>query len=54
MVGCYDMKKGQVYTCPSCGIELKVIKECTECGEETCCTDPCDFACCGIPLVLKQ
>jgi len=48
------MKEGQIYTCPSCGIELQVIKECTECADDdTCCNDPCDFSCCGVPLLLK-
>jgi hypothetical protein len=55
MVGCSDMKKDQIYTCPSCGIELQVVKECTECAEDdTCCKDPCSFSCCGVPLMLKE
>jgi hypothetical protein len=56
MAGCQDMKVGQVYICPSCGIELQVKKECTECcgSVALCCDDPCQFACCGIPLVLKK
>lgn len=49
------MKKDQIYTCPSCGIELQVIKECMECGDDdACCKDPCDFSCCGVPLLLKK
>ena len=55
MVGCVDMKKDQIYTCPSCGIELRVVKECTECKEDdNCCKDPCSFSCCGVPLMLKE
>ncbi len=55
MAGCNEMKVGQVYTCPSCGIELEVVKECVECKEDdTCCKDPCAFACCGVPLMLKE
>jgi hypothetical protein len=56
MAGCQDMKVGQVYECPSCGIELEVKKECTECRDsrEFCCADPCLFSCCGIPIVLKR
>jgi hypothetical protein len=51
------MKVGEVYTCSDCGIELRVVKECTECGGEspscTCRTD-CVIACCGKPLELKK
>ncbi len=55
MAGCNEMKVGQVYICPSCGIELEVVKECVECKEDdTCCKDPCAFACCGVPLMLKE
>ena len=32
MVGCNDMKMGQVYVCGECGVELKVVNECKECG----------------------
>jgi len=54
------MKKGEVYTCPDCGIELQVIKECRDAGKpaDDCgCHDddePCGFTCCGEALVLKQ
>ncbi|AEH60133.1 conserved hypothetical protein [Methanosalsum zhilinae DSM 4017] len=54
-VSCFDMKKGQVYTCEECGIELQVIKECSEeCRIDTgCCADD-GFMCCGEPLRLKE
>jgi len=48
------MKLGQVYVCKNCSLELKVVKECEECGTEeegTC--GPCGFTCCGQPLKLK-
>lgn len=52
MPSCAEMKKGQIYVCQSCGVELQVIKECTEC-EENCATDPCAFSCCNQELTLK-
>jgi len=57
MASCQEMKKGQVYTCGDCGLELQVIKECEECGTEeaTCsCEVDCDMECCGQPLVLRK
>ncbi len=60
MVTCHDMKEGQTYSCEGCGLELKVLKECVECGKDASdcgCADEnhhdCDFACCGKSLVLK-
>ena len=51
------MKLGQIYVCEDCGLELKVVAECKECGAtaESCgCDDHCDFACCGNPMKLKE
>jgi hypothetical protein len=53
MPTCADMKVGQIYTCKSCGVELQVVKECTECGDN-CAEDPCGFACCNEDMVLKS
>jgi hypothetical protein len=54
MVGCHDLKKGEVLQCPDCGIELKVIAVCEECDENSCgCEHECEFSCCGVPLVKK-
>jgi hypothetical protein len=56
MASCHDMKLGQVYVCEECGLELKVVKECKECGQEdeACgCTEHCTFACCGEDMKLK-
>lgn len=56
MASCQEMKVGQVYACEGCGLELKVVKECKECGspaEECECPEPCTFECCGEPLKLK-
>jgi hypothetical protein len=56
MTGCHEMKAGQTYICEDCGLELKVVKECTECGTEDamCSVESCTFACCGEPLKLKE
>ena len=57
MASCDEMKQGQIYTCPGCGLELQVVKECEECGGEaaTCtCEADCEIACCGKPLALKK
>jgi hypothetical protein len=56
MVSCHDMKKGEIYVCKDCGLELQVVSECKECGEApgSCeCEEHCDFSCCGEPMQLK-
>jgi hypothetical protein len=55
MVHCHEMKKGQVYMCKGCGLELEVVKECNECGssEDECKHQACEFTCCDEPLRLK-
>jgi hypothetical protein len=53
MPTCADMKVGQVYACQDCGIEIKVIKECTNCATD-CADDPCSFVCCKQEMVLKK
>jgi hypothetical protein len=48
------MKLGQVYVCKGCSLEIRVVKECEECGSEdegTC--GPCAFTCCGEAMKLK-
>jgi hypothetical protein len=57
MINCHEMRKGQVYYCEGCGLELQVISECKSCGtpaEECECPEPCTFQCCGQSLKLKQ
>ena len=53
-VTCATMKKGDVYECRHCGIQIKVLKSC--CGETAgkCCCDETDFTCCGAPLRKKR
>ncbi|HOL08038.1 MAG TPA: hypothetical protein PKX44_07155 [Methanomassiliicoccaceae archaeon] len=53
------MKMDQVYVCEGCGLELKVVKECKECGTEerteACeCPQGCTFDCCGGPMQLRS
>ena len=59
MTHCNEMKKDEIYACNSCGIELKVVKECNHTGAAECCdacaddNDDCSFSCCGKPMVKK-
>jgi hypothetical protein len=32
MPSCHDMRKGEIYVCPDCGIELQVVNECKDVG----------------------
>ncbi|MDW5563352.1 MAG: hypothetical protein SA339_09010 [Methanomassiliicoccus sp.] len=60
MPSCNEMKMDQVYVCESCGLELRVVKECSECGTETSssqscgCVEGCSFDCCGSPMRLQS
>jgi predicted nucleic acid-binding Zn ribbon protein len=59
MPNCHDMKKGRIYYCDDCGLELQVVKECknadTPVEECECCkeNDPGTFSCCGMELKKK-
>ncbi|MBN1217159.1 MAG: hypothetical protein JXA99_17195 [Candidatus Lokiarchaeota archaeon] len=55
IVGCHDVKVGDILECPDCGLQLEVKSECKECGTETSCgcAEDCDFSCCGTLLVKK-
>lgn len=59
MASCYEMKVGEIYTCPDCGIELEVVKACddTKASADKCgCESEHDggFSCCGRELELKK
>jgi hypothetical protein len=55
MPSCHAMKLGQIYVCGECGLELQVVKECEECGEEgECGLEECTFECCGEEMKLKE
>ena len=54
------MKKGEVYTCDVCGLELEVKKECKCPDLDKCHTHHtnhgdvcCEFECCGKPMHRK-
>lgn len=55
MTKCHELKKDQIYHCPDCGLELKVIKECKETSTHKCHADDsgCSFKCCGKSLKKK-
>jgi hypothetical protein len=56
MASCHEMRLGQIYVCESCGLALKVVKECKEVGtpeEECSCELHGGFECCGEPLKFK-
>lgn len=56
MPACRDMKKGDVFACKDCGLELQVVKECVDCGKpsSSCECGPCTFVCCNEELQLKR
>jgi len=59
MSSCHDMKKGDIYFCEDCGIELQVVKECAHVGTPAdACTGHAEgesggFVCCNKPLRKK-
>ena len=54
MPSCEDMKKGQIYMCKDCGLELQVVSECKTCSVTSGCGCPCAFTCCEKELELKK
>ena len=50
------MKLDEVYVCEDCGLELKVIKECSDEETEggTCEGETCVISCCENELVKKS
>jgi hypothetical protein len=58
MPTCHDLKKGEVYVCGDCGLEVQVTREC-DCDESesrcACTTDDnaCVFTCCGEEMKKK-
>ncbi len=52
MANCGDMKKGDIYLCKSCGLELQVKKTCS-CGSEG--KDACSvpLQCCGKDMTKR-
>jgi hypothetical protein len=56
MTDCHNLKEGDVLVCEGCGLELKVVKACDECGteEKECGCCPCTFACCDDDMKVKK
>ncbi len=57
MASCHDLKEGQVLHCGECGLKLKVVAECRECGEdvtECSCDEHCIFSCCGSEMEVVE
>jgi hypothetical protein len=52
MANCVEMKKGDIFLCETCGLELQVAKTCA-CivGKEVSCTVP--LQCCGKDMIKK-
>lgn len=60
MPSCHEMRKGEIYMCEECGLELQVVNECKdvgtpvdECGCHADETSACTFSCCGRDIVKK-
>jgi len=59
LASCHEMKKGEVYVCKDCGMEIQVVRECDHSGESSedcrCHEDGsiCALTCCGKDLVRK-
>jgi hypothetical protein len=54
---CADMKQDQVWRCDSCGLEVRIAKECDcthEGSPETACSPTACLTCCDKPLKLKK
>lgn len=51
-MNCNDLKTGQTLVCERCGLELKVINECTSDSCAMGCAG--DMDCCGEPMKLKE
>ena len=41
MPSCEEMKKGRIYECKECGLQLKVVNECQTCSTISLCGCPC-------------
>jgi len=51
-MNCSNLKDGQILVCENCGLELKVVNECSEDSCATGCVG--DMDCCGEPMKLKE
>ena len=53
MTTCVDMKVGQIYVCPECGVELQVVKACGESDHPSCGPEECKLMCCDQEMQLS-
>jgi hypothetical protein len=57
MAHCTEMKLDQVWVCDKCGLQIKVVKECS-CSEDPSVENACPadsvLTCCGSPLKLRS
>jgi hypothetical protein len=60
MASCHDMKKGEIYICRECGLELMAVNECRDSGKaSTSCSchddthEECSISCCGQDMEKK-
>ncbi len=52
MANCSEMKAGDVFVCPTCGLELQVKTTCScEPGKQGSCSVP--LQCCGREMIKK-
>jgi len=54
VTSCVDMKVGQLYACPECGVELQVAKSCDESDHPSCGPEQCTLMCCDQEMQLKS
>ena len=60
MSSCKELKKGDLFHCPDCGLEVQVVAECRDVSSGTVdcgCREPqpngCVLSCCGRELARK-
>lgn len=54
VTSCVDMKVGQAYVCPACGVELQVVKACGESDHPNCGPEQCKLMCCDQEMQLES
>lgn len=48
-----DMKKGEIYQCPECGLKLQVVEECASCDGPWTCDYPCNLSRCEEEMAFQ-
>jgi len=52
MANCAEMKKGDIFVCNTCGLELQVVNPCT-CGSESGEASTVPLKCCNQDMIKK-